>query len=168
MPVSIRPFAASDEDRVVEVALRAWEPVFASMADELGREIFDHVFGPDWRRYQEEDVRRACSAYVVSVAEVDGTVVGYTAVDLPDDGDQGEIYMLAVDPDHQGDGVGRELTEHGVELIRAAGKRLAVVGTGGDPGHARARATYERAGFTGMRSVQYYRLLEGRPPPGDP
>jgi ribosomal protein S18 acetylase RimI-like enzyme len=80
------------------------------------------------------------------------------AVDLPE-GPQGEIFMLAVDPDLHGRGVGSALTDHAVEQIRAAGKRLAVVGTGGDPGHAAARATYERTGFRGQRSVTYYRLL---------
>jgi len=158
MAVTIRAFTAGDEDAVVELSLRAWAPVFASMHDEVGPELFAHFYGSDWRRYQEDDVRRACRAYVISVAEVDGRVGGFTAVDLPE-GPQGEIFMLAVDPEHHGRGVGLALTEHGLEQIRAAGKRLAVVGTGGDPGHAAARATYERAGFRGQRSVTYYRLL---------
>jgi hypothetical protein len=37
---------------------------------------------------------------------------------------------------------------------------LAVVATGGDPGHAPARATYERAGFTGCPQVWYARRLD--------
>jgi ribosomal protein S18 acetylase RimI-like enzyme len=164
MAVSIRPFVPEDEDRVAELSLRAWAPVFESMLEEVGPAIFRQLFGDDWRPYQEQDVRRACSAYVVSVAEVDGTVVGFTAVDLPE-GPQGEIYMLAVDPDHHGEGLGLRLTAHGVEQIRAAGKQIAMVGTGGDPGHAAARATYERAGFTGMRSVHYYLMLDA--PAGD-
>jgi ribosomal protein S18 acetylase RimI-like enzyme len=162
MGATIRPFTDDDEQAVVDLSLRAWAPVFASMRDETGPELFEHFYGPDWRRHQEDDVRRACHAYVTSVAEVDGRVVGFTAVDLPE-GPQGEISMLAVDPDFHGGGLGRQLTEHGLEQIRTAGKRLAVVGTGGDPGHAAARATYERAGFRGQRSVTYYRLLD--PPP---
>jgi hypothetical protein len=33
------------------------------------------------------------------------------------------------------------------------------IGTGGDPGHAPARRTYEAAGFTPLPLVRYYRLL---------
>jgi len=34
-----------------------------------------------------------------------------------------------------------------------------IVATGGDPGHAPARATYEKAGFTGCPQVWYAKLL---------
>lgn len=143
---------------MVDLSLRAWEPVFASMEEAVGSAIFRHLFGADWRRYQEDDVRRACTAYAVWVAEVDGAVAGFTAIDLPE-GSIGEIYMLAVDPDHQRRGIGSALTAHAVEQIRAAGKTLALVSTGGDPGHAAARATYERAGFRSLPSEQYYRIV---------
>jgi hypothetical protein len=43
--------------------------------------------------------------------------------------------------------------------MRAAGRQLAIVNTGGDPGHAPARATYERAGFVSLPQAQYYLLL---------
>jgi ribosomal protein S18 acetylase RimI-like enzyme len=67
--------------------------------------------------------------------------------------------MLAVDPPAQRAGVGRALTEHALDQIRAAGCSVAVVGTGGDPGHAPARALYEACGFTSLPLVNYYRLL---------
>jgi hypothetical protein len=38
--------------------------------------------------------------------------------------------------------------------------RLAIVATGGDPGHAPARRTYEKAGFTPLPLVRYYALLD--------
>jgi len=37
---------------------------------------------------------------------------------------------------------------------------LAVVGTGGDPGHAPARRVYEKAGFVGLPLVRYYASLD--------
>jgi hypothetical protein len=43
--------------------------------------------------------------------------------------------------------------------MRAAGCTLAVVATGGDPGHASARALYDATGFTGLPLVRYYREL---------
>jgi ribosomal protein S18 acetylase RimI-like enzyme len=155
----IRPLSTSDIEPVVELSLRAWEPVHDSMAKVLGAEIFQCLYGFDWRRHQERDVRRACADYLVWVAEADGRVVGFTAINLPEYGIKGEIQMLAVDPEYQGRGIGLELTNFGVERLREAGKKIAVVGTGGDPGHAPARATYEKAGFTGLPLERYYRTL---------
>ena len=95
------------------------------------------------------------------MAEADGAVVGFTAVDVSDGRTEGEIYMLAVDPDAQGRGVGTQLTEAGIEMIREAGFPIALVGTGGDPSHAAARATYRKAGSTPVPSEHLYLLLDG-------
>jgi hypothetical protein len=43
--------------------------------------------------------------------------------------------------------------------MQARGLTLAIVATGGDPGHAAARATYEKAGFTGCPQVWYAKQL---------
>jgi ribosomal protein S18 acetylase RimI-like enzyme len=149
-----------DVDAIVALSLRAWEPVFVSIRETVGPQIFEYFYGGDWRGHQASDVRRACSAYRVSVAEDDGGVVGFTAVDLPE-GVEGEIYMVAVDPDAQGAGVGTQLTMAAVNEIRKAGKRAAVVETGGDSAHAPARATYHKAGFTPFPSERFYLLLDG-------
>jgi N-acetylglutamate synthase-like GNAT family acetyltransferase len=114
----------------------------------VGASIFDYFYGGHCRTHQANDVRRACATFQVSVAEADGRVVGFTAVDLKAESVEGEIYMVAVDPEAQGAGVGTRLTLAAVEQLREAGKRAVVVGTGGDPGHAAARATYHKAGFT--------------------
>jgi hypothetical protein len=44
--------------------------------------------------------------------------------------------------------------------MRDAECALVQVATGGDEGHAAARALYEAAGFTGLPLVRYYRELE--------
>jgi hypothetical protein len=43
--------------------------------------------------------------------------------------------------------------------MHAQGMRMAVVGTGGDPGHAPARAAYEKAGYTAFSLVRSYKML---------
>jgi hypothetical protein len=43
--------------------------------------------------------------------------------------------------------------------MRSAGMRLAMIGTGGDPGHAPARRTYEKAGYTPLPAVNYFKAL---------
>jgi len=160
MTTTIRPYEDADGDAVVELSLRAWAPVFASIHGVLGKRLFTHFYGPDWRDAQAADVRRACRAYDVLVADDDARVVGFTAIDLPPGTEEGEIYMVAVDPVAQNRGIGTLLTEAAVERMRAAGKRMAVVETGSNPGHAPARATYEKAGFVAWPSHKFYRLLD--------
>jgi ribosomal protein S18 acetylase RimI-like enzyme len=162
MGVMTRPIRDDDVDAIVALSLRAWEPVFASIHETLGDPLFHRFYGDDWRRHQADDVRRACTTYRTTVAEEGGRVIGFTAVDLRE-GDEGEIYMLAVDPDAQGAGVGTKLTVEAIAQIRAAGKGVAVVGTGADPGHAAARATYRKAGFIPWPSEQLFLLLDDGP-----
>jgi len=54
---SLRPYAPVDEDAVVEMSLRAWAPVFASMEGVLGTELHRLLHGEDWRVYQAASVR---------------------------------------------------------------------------------------------------------------
>ena len=83
----------------------------------------------------------------VTVAVDDPDVLGFVAVLI--DSASGEIDLIAVDPAAQRRGLGRALTDHAVQQLRDAGCSLAIVATGGDPGHAPARALYQAAGFTG-------------------
>ena len=158
MSIEIRPMIRDDLGEIVDLSLRAWIPVFDSMLEMLGEPIFQQLFGADWQEHQAQDVRRACRDFETFVAVDDDQVVGFTALDVSDD-ETGEIYMVAVDPLHQGRGIGLQLTNFGVERLRQAGKRMAIVGTGGDPGHAAARATYTKAGFTKFSAEQYYLML---------
>ena len=57
-------------------------------------------------------------------------------------------------------GVGLALTQFALLCIVEAGYPLATVGTGGDPGHAPARRTYERAGFSPIPVVHYFQALK--------
>ena len=158
MSITIRPFEGRDADAVVALSLRAWEPVHRSMGQVLGPDINAHVY-PDWRVSQEQDVRKACAEQLASVATTEEKILGFVTVVIDGPEQPGEIYMIAVDPASQREGVGRALTEHALQQIRDAGCQVAVVGTGGDRGHAPARALYEACGFTGLPLVNYYRLV---------
>jgi len=82
------------------------------------------------------------------------------ATDVSDPGrNMGEISMLAVDPDHQGGGIGTALTEFALDRLKDAGMKVAVVETGGDPGHAAARRTYEKAGHVLLPIARYFKEL---------
>ena len=87
--------------------------------------------------------------------------MGFVAVGLIDEDATraGEIHMIAVDPAYQRTGVGASLMQQAITQIKARGVDIAVVATGGDPGHASARALYEKFGFTPLPLVRYYRTL---------
>ena len=71
----------------------------------------------------------------------------------------GEISILGVDPDRQGTGIGTALTLFALERLREAGMGVAMVETGGDPGHAPARRAYEKAGFALLPIARYFKNL---------
>jgi ribosomal protein S18 acetylase RimI-like enzyme len=157
----IRPFDDRDAEAVVDLSLRAWAPVFASLEHVLGSEIFRRMH-PDWREDQRRAVEDICTAKKgrVWVAEVDDAVVGFVAIELHHpERSMGEISMLAVDPDHQGGGIGTALTEFALDRLKDAGMSVAMVETGGDPGHAAARRTYEKAGYVLLPIARYFKNL---------
>jgi ribosomal protein S18 acetylase RimI-like enzyme len=143
MQPRIRPFEDRDAEAVVDLSLRAWAPVFESLEQVLGSEIFRRLH-PDWREEQRRAVEDVCAAEKgpVWVAEVGTSAVGFVAVEVYDpERSMGELSMLAVDPDYQGDGIGTALTEFALDRLKDAGMKVAMVETGGDPGHAAARRT---------------------------
>ena len=157
----IRPFDDRDAEAVVDLSLRAWAPVFASLERVLGSEIFRRLH-PDWREDQRRAVEDICAAKKqrVWVAEVDGAALGFVAVEIYDpERSMGEISILAVDPDHQGSGIGTALTEFALDRLKDAGMKVAMVETGGDPGHAAARRTYEKAGYVLLPIARYFKNL---------
>jgi len=145
----------------VQLSLLAWEPVFTAWEQILGPKLYPIAIYPDWRKSQKEVVEKACNEqkFVTWVAEVDGEVVGFVSYELNDDSKIGEIQLIAVHPDYQNCGIGTELNLFALQKLKENGMKLAVVGTGGDDGHAPARRSYEKAGYTGLPLVRYYQDL---------
>jgi GNAT superfamily N-acetyltransferase len=164
MELATRPIQEHDLEaleELEELAVLAWEPVFASVRNVLGPEI-DTILHPDWRQRQREEVRRYCvetPGAITLVAEVDGDVAGLIAYELNPETLRGVVDLLAVHPDYQNRGIGAELNRLVLERMRQAGMRIAIVGTGGDPGHAPAGRTYEKAGYTRFPIAHYYQAL---------
>jgi ribosomal protein S18 acetylase RimI-like enzyme len=129
----------------------------------LGDAIFARLHRPDWRVVQAESVRASCTSAGrdVLVAVVDGLAVGFAAVALDafHEG-MGVVDMIAVDPAYQRRGIARQLMARCAEHMRARGMDIAAVETGGDEGHAPARALYESLGYTPLPVVRYLKPLE--------
>jgi ribosomal protein S18 acetylase RimI-like enzyme len=156
----IEPYDPSRLDEVVRLSLRAWAPVFASIEAAMDADVYREMH-PDWRVSQQRAVEAVCAdaALRVFVAVEADRVAGFTALRLHAEDRMGEIYMIAVDPDFQRRGVATALTRHAFAWLREAGMTTVMVETGGDPGHAPARATYESVGFRLFPVARYFKKL---------
>jgi mycothiol synthase len=72
-----------------------------------------------------------------------------------DDAGLGEIFVIGVDPDHQGTGLGRALALAGLESLAARGVRTGLLYV--DGANAPAIGLYEALGFTVHRRDRAYR-----------
>jgi GNAT superfamily N-acetyltransferase len=63
------------------------------------------------------------------------------------------------DPAAQDQGIGMALTAKATDWLCASGMRMAMIDTGGDPGHAPARRVYEKAGYALLPVARYFKAL---------
>lgn len=146
---------------ILDVTERAWAPVFEKMADAVPDFVYAAFYPQGWWARQKADVRAllVTSDTRFLVAEETGVVLGFVGVRLFPEDQMGEIHIIAVDPDHQRRGIAAALMESAFADIRAAGMTMVMVETGGDPGHAPSRATYEKAGFVRWPLARYFKKL---------
>lgn len=160
MSINIRPVSEQDRDPLIEMVWLAFEPIFRSFKQMMGDDVFAVVY-PDWKKTQREMIENfykdeKWNAYV---ADIDGTAVGLIVYVLNMDLKIGEVELLMLHPDYQNQGIGAALNDFVLEKMKEGGMAVAVVGTGGDPSHAAARRSYEKAGYTAFPQVWYYRKL---------
>lgn len=137
----VRRARPSDAAAIAAVHTRGWQGAY------------EHVFGAEnlrsidterrarwWERAVFEDLE------TVLVAEDDGTLVGFASVGASRDEDaEGELYAIYALPERWGTGVGTALMAAGVDALRTAGYRDAVLYVLED--NPRARRFYEREGW---------------------
>jgi ribosomal protein S18 acetylase RimI-like enzyme len=97
------------------------------------------------------------------VIELDGAPVG--TVRLTADGEQGGVYGFAVDPAHQGRGIGRDVLRRVCRLLRAEGARRVGLEVATD--NDRALGLYTSLGFTDVSTEDYYDMPAGDRPAQD-
>ena len=69
------------------------------------------------------------------------------------------VSNLALSKSSQRRGIATDLNRAALGEMKAAGMKMAVVETGGEDGHAPARRAYEKAGYTGLPIVRYFKDL---------
>lgn len=169
MEVQIEPYNAHHLDAVIDLSLRAWAPVFDSIQNAMDAEIYQTFYPNQWRVSQQKAVEAVCAAEdtqtwvarVINPAESSDAraTVGFIALKLHSEDHMGEIYMVAVDPGYQRQGIGTALMEFAFDWMKEAGMSIAMVETGGDPGHAPARQAYEKMGFRLFPVARYFKKL---------
>lgn len=139
----------ADHPRLEAIRKAAFAPVFASFRAILGDTIYQLA------QAAEDDAQEQMLTTLLSpgsgweniVAELNGVIVGFMALELNRETTVGEIGLNGVDPAYAGQGIGTQMYIYAVDLMRNAGMQVATVATGGDPSHAPARRAYEKAGF---------------------
>lgn len=137
-PLTLRPFRpGADEDAWLTTNNRAFA---------------DHPEQGAWTRRELEAREREpwFDPDGFLVLEVDGSVVASCWTKLHDGvGPVGEIYVISVDPDHHGQGLGRALTLAGLDWIAERGVSRGMLFVDAD--NASAVALYRSLGFTVSR-----------------
>ncbi len=161
MEIEIESYAVRHREPIIELSLKAWGAVFPKLAAAVPSYVYRAFYPDGWEARQAADI----DAFLLSegqfawVAMDQHTVVGWIGIRLHPNDSMGEIYILAVDPDRQREGIATSLMNTGMDRLRAAGMKILMVETGDDPGHAASRATYERSGFERWPVARYFREL---------
>lgn len=153
----MRNAGPEDLQRIHEIGVAAWRPIYERCRHLAGDEIFFDMFG-GWHltkcRYRREWVANPNPPRVI-VTEAEGRVVGF-ATWTPLNSRAGEVSENAVDPRFQGRGIGTRQVRRIMEIITAQGCEAACVLTWLDPSHAPARAQYRAAGLTRPIPMAWY------------
>lgn len=157
----ITPYTPNFRSALLDLSLRAWEPVFPLLAADVPAFVYDSFYPEGWRERQYRDLAEVLDSepHNVAVALDGDRPVGWVCTRIHPEDAMGEIYVLAVDPDYQRRGIGSALMEHAIEVTRVAGMSMIMVETGDDAGHAPARETYESSGFKRWPVARYFKDL---------
>lgn len=139
-----RAFSIDGLDEFVTVNNRAfhWHPEQGGLtADDVRSRMGEDWFDADGFRLHHREGRLAGFCW--------------TKVHARNDPPLGEIYVIAVDPDFAGSGLGRKMTLAGLEWLWGRGLTIGMLYVESD--NHRANAVYRRIGFTHHHTDRAYR-----------
>jgi mycothiol synthase len=148
---------AAAERLPLDCRLRAFQPGDQSALLALNARAFSHH--PEQGRWTESDfeARRAADwfdpADLLMAWGSDGRLAGFHWTKRHD-ADTGEVYVLAVDPDRAGQGLGRALLQAGLAHLARRGVGRVILYVEGE--NSRVVHLYESSGFcVGSRDIRY-------------
>ena len=159
--IEIIPFDPQHKEAVISLTVRAWTPVFAKTQSDVPRFVYDAFYPDGWEPRQKADVAELLETEPQNIwlAVVGQELAGFMGIRIHAEDQMGEIYIIAVSPNHQRKGIGQQLMQFAEQHIRAAGMKMIMVETIGDAGHEPARRAYEAFGFKQWPVARYFKPL---------
>jgi ribosomal protein S18 acetylase RimI-like enzyme len=104
------------------------------------------------------------SGYEFLIGEANGVIAGYTCYGAIEGTESSfDLYWIAVDPAHQGAGIGRQVLQQTEAAMKAEGGSRYYAETSSTDKYAPTRQFYERAGFKEVaRIADFYRPGDGK------
>lgn len=160
--IEISDFEKSDLADIVNVAIRAFKPNYASYKKILGDKMFKGFY-PDWQEKKKQEIifLSNSESSKLFVAKLNKKIVGFASFILNKNKPFiAEISNNAVHPNYQRKGVGSALYNHIFNTLKKLGIKYIKVSTVGDEASKSARKAYEKAGFKKqIPKVDYYMQL---------
>ncbi len=156
----IRTYRPQDLPRLQEITAHTFGPV----SIDRGMEQLLGAFGDGgWQARKLAAISDDCRLQpdgVFVAEEAGGRVVGYVTTRVNHASSLGWIPNLAVDPSHQGRGLGRALLQHAIEFFRREGLQVAKIETLEQ--NAVGQSLYASLGFREVaRQIHYAMRLDG-------
>ena len=154
----IHAYEPQHRDVLLDLALRAWAPVFPALKGEVPGFVYECFYPNGWEPRQLSDLAKVLDEEPgnIDVAFKEGKPIGWVCTRLHPEDKMGEVYVLVVDPDNQRQGIGQLLLEHSKQRVRSSGMAMLMVETVEDKGHAPARKLYESNGFERWPVARYF------------
>lgn len=143
MAIEIRPAERSDIDGIQAVATRAWHSAHGPI---IGTEAVE-TFLDEYYDTESFESRIDHDPTILAVAEeVRNDIVGYALASPTEEDDTTfSLVQIYVTPDHQGEGIGRQLLDHVEQEIDQHGGEQITLGVMAE--NDRAVNFYESAGY---------------------
>ncbi len=159
--MEIRALQAQDIESVQNFTVNAFKPIFESFENIMGEKVFPIVYS-DWRQVHRDHVTNFYNDDNMTclIAVIDDKPAGFIVYHMQPAEKTGMIEFLVVNPDYQNRGVGTELNQYVIDIMRQTGIKVVSVSTGGDPSHEPAQKAYEKVGFKPFPNIWYYQYLD--------
>jgi ribosomal protein S18 acetylase RimI-like enzyme len=145
--LNIRPLRREDRESIRKLLIET--DVFTDEEVGIALELVDIVLdNPD-----------QCD-YIINTYQDAEEVLGYYCVGpTPATQSTFDLYWIATKPSEQGKGIGGQLDEHAVNLIRSMGGKLVIAETSSQPKYEKTRKFYIARGYTELARIRdYYRI----------
>ena len=118
--MNIIPYEPPMRQAALDLALRAWGPVFPQLKAAVPGFVYGAFYPEEWQKRQLSDLGQILDTepHTVDVAMLQGQngsetsqLAGWVCTRIHPEDSMGEVYILAVDPQFQRRGIGHALIE---------------------------------------------------------